>query len=169
MPETTQSKGIFVPSQAQCAQSISLRLLAHRGLMTPRLTATFGAMKADKVSISQRDQRLTRKSRLISVESGETILCAQLSIVFENLPEMLVSQLRGTFTLFGQLLLDHKIDVSVAEPQIFQTPDGRYGRRTKLTETSGGIPICDVTETMSHDHLLSVIAQRHASLGKRKI
>ncbi|MDO6590205.1 hypothetical protein DS901_12130 [Loktanella sp. D2R18] len=166
MSETTQSKGIFVPTQAQCAQSLSLRLLAHRGLMTPRLTAAFGAMTADKVSITERDQRLTRKSRLISVESGEIILRAELSIVFENLPEMLVSQLRGTFTLFGQLLLDHKIDVSVAEPQIFQTPDGRYGRRTKITGTSGGIPICDVAEIMSYDPLLSVIAQRHQDQGR---
>ncbi|MCG3267103.1 hypothetical protein [Yoonia sp. I 8.24] len=137
--------------------------------MTPRLTATFGAMKADNVAITQRDQRLTRTSHLASVASGETVLHAELSIVFENLPEMLVSQLRGTFTLFGQLLLDHKIDVSVAEPQIFETPDGCFGRRTKITETSGGIPICDVVEIMSHDRLLSVIAQRYGDLEQSKM
>ena len=163
MPTIANLSTVFLPTNSQRANSLSLRLLSHHGLMTPQLSAAFGAMEATQISTKQSGQRLMRKSQLVSVDTGEKILHAELSIVFTNLPISLVKKLHETSALFGQLLLDHSIAVNVAEPQLFQTSDKCYGRTTSMTETASGRPICDVTETMSDDALLSNVASRHAS------
>ena len=151
----------FTPNGPQLARSLSLRLLTHRGLMTPRLKAVFGAMRAEQATTKQGDEGLTRTSRLVSIATGHTILRAKLHIVDTHLPVSLVQQLCETSELFGQLLHDHDIDVAVAEPQLFQTPDGCFGRTTTLTEAASNLPICDVIETLSHDDQLAVIAKQH--------
>ena len=132
--------------------------------MTPQMNMAFGPVRAEQLSLERPFQRLLRKSRLVSVLGGETILDAELSIVSEVLPEMLLLSLSRTSALFGQLLLDHRIAVSVALPQLFQTREGRFGRKTTITQVNTGQTICDVTETMSSDARLTSIAVRHGSI-----
>ena len=158
MSHTANTNTVFTPMGAQLAGSLSLRLLSHRGLMTPQLIKVFGPLEAVQVSTTRGVERLERRSRLVSVATRAPILQAQLSIAFANLPDDLVTKLCDTSALFGQLLLDHSIDVDVALPQLFQTADGCFGRRTALTQAISGRPICDVVETMSHDDQLVKIA-----------
>lgn len=158
MSHTANTNTVFTPMGAQIAASLSLRLLSHRGLMTPQLIKVFGPLEAVQVSTTRGDERLVRRSRLVSIATHAPVLQAQLSIAFANLPDDLVTKLCDTSALFGQLLLDHRIEADVAPPQLFQTTDGCFGRRTSLTNAVSGLPICDVVETMSHDDQLVKIA-----------
>ncbi|MDB4112282.1 hypothetical protein N9571_07020 [Yoonia sp.] len=150
--------GTITPTAAEFALSLSLRLLKYQGLMTPRLTSTFGPIRAEQRSLEAVGSTYLRKSRLISVADGTCILDAELHLVSKNLPTALIASLSETSILFGQLLLDYGMAVDVALPKLFQTSDNRFGRRTSITDTKTARLVCDVKETMAHDSILNSLA-----------
>lgn len=158
----------IAPTSKQLAQSLALRLLQCPELMTPRMTVTFGPVKAERIALDSYDNKLLRTSRLVSVATGAAILEAKLCIIPTALPQALMASLRETNVLFGQLLLDHQVLVDVAVPALFQTNSGCYGRQTTMTEVATGNKICDVIETMSSDAILDAIEADHAARQARE-
>jgi hypothetical protein len=142
---------IINPSDLDKESSLTLRLLDHPGLMTPRLVSAFGEIRAEQLSYQEANDVYKRHSSLRSHRGDRVVLDAWLTVYINKLPAELVSRLKSTDELFGQLLIDFEIDVAVKEPEIFRTPDGRYGRRTEMSFTNSGAIFCHVEEIMQKD------------------
>lgn len=137
---------------------ISHALLAHDGLMTPRLTRLFGAVHARQTGLDDAGDRLVRWSTLYQTASGAPVLQARLVIFKTALPDGFLDRLLSGTLLFGSLVIDAGLAVRMTDHQIFQVdpPDkaGAWGRRHRMLCESNDAPLCDVEERLEPEAAL---------------
>lgn len=141
---------------------ISLELLEHDGLMTPVLISKFGPLFALQISGVQSDQSFLRQSAIFQRSSGEKILDGSLEISLAALPVGFLSRLTAGDVLFGQLLQDFSIAVSISDRSIYRIEqsgdqDVRLGRRLSMHRLDSGAFLCRVNELLVPNRVL----QRH--------
>jgi chorismate-pyruvate lyase len=138
---------------ANDADRYALSLLDHDGLMTPRLVAEFGPLRAIQTSARVEGDIFHRQSILRTLADDEALLEADLKISLSALPDGFLGRLQTTQTPFGQLLMDYAIAVRFSDRQIYQhlgknLADERWGRRLAMWHADTGGHLCDVQELL---------------------
>jgi len=139
---------------------VSHALLAHDGLMTPRLTQYFGAVHARQTDLEDDGDSLVRWSTLYQTATGAALLQAELVIFKPALPDGFLERLLSGTRPFGSLLLEAGLAVRIADRRIFRTgpPGGAYagawGRRHRMLCASDDTPLCDVEERLEPETTL---------------
>ncbi|SFR42843.1 hypothetical protein SAMN04488005_1829 [Yoonia tamlensis] len=133
------------------SQGLSVWLLDHDGLMTPRLVDAFGPLKAVQTSATDTESTYQRNSQLRRRSDDALILKATLEVGKSEVPATLIDRLREGDNLFGQLLHDFGISVRVTTRGLFQTPSGQFGRNVTMARTGHERRLCRVKETLSLD------------------
>ena len=75
------------------AYPISHALLAHDGLMTPKLTHFFGAVHAQQTDFADEGDHVIRHSKLYQTTSGAELLRAKLTIFKAAVPHGFLQRL----------------------------------------------------------------------------
>lgn len=133
------------------SQSLSVSLLDHDGLMTPKLVDAFGPLKAVKITATDTATTHQRHSKLRRRSDDTLILTASLEVNKSEVPSALVDALSTSDRLFGQLLNDFGVSVQVTKRALFRTPSGQFGRNVTMTRLGFDRPLCCVQETLSID------------------
>lgn len=139
---------------------VSHALLAHDGLMTPRLTQYFGAVHARQTDLEDDGDSLVRWSTLYQTATGAPLLQAELVIFKPALPDGFLNRLLSGTRPFGSLLVEAGLAVRITDRRIFRTgpPGGAYagawGRRHRMLRDSNDAPLCDVEERLEPETTL---------------
>lgn len=135
--------------------SLGFRLLNRQSLLTPILAKAFGPLRALQTSYHQTPTDYCRYSEILQTGSDRRILEAVLTINKMHLPHDAIDTLMTTDVLFGQLLMNHKIEVELVGIEVFRRPDGRFGRRNDIYNNDGTGRIAQVEEVLASDVKLS--------------
>lgn len=138
--------------------SLGFKLLNHDGLMTPVLVREFGPLRAVQLAYEQTSTNYRRTSEIFQSASNLLVLNATLNINKASLSMEAVDSLMTTEILFGQLLGEQGIEVSLVGGTIFKRLDGRFGRRTDMYIKGSATRLAQVEETLVSDLALSKMA-----------
>jgi len=135
-------------------------ILDHDGLMTPVLYQYFGDVIAKQIKFAETREIYTRDSEIRQSATGALILTAQLKVSKKHLPASLIDKLRGSTALFGQLLLDHQLEVEIHDRKINVSNQHSadlksWGRTHNIVEAATGKLLCEVREALAPEILLN--------------
>ena len=133
---------------------LSEQLLRQNGLMTPALVKTFGDVIAVENFRKTTERVYLRRSSIFTALGQHPILDAELAINHHLLPQGFLSRLKNGRELFGALLLEFGLDVSIEGLVIFRREDQRFGRRLHMRDTVSGVIISRVEEVLQPEQLL---------------
>ena len=143
---------------------ISHALLAHDGLMTPKLTQFFGAVHARQSDLEDAGDSLVRWSTIYQTASGAPLLQAKLVIFKPALPDGFLDCLLSGTRLFGSLVVEAGVAVRMTGHRIFradppadpsgETGAGAWGRRHRMLRAGNDAPLCDVEERLEPEATL---------------
>lgn len=108
--------------------SLSFELLNRDTLLTPQLKKYFGDLLAKQQNSEEKGKNYFRKSSIYQKSTQARILDAKLHINSNFLPEELIEKLRSTQSLFGDLLIDYKIEINITERKLFNVNDHKTGQ-----------------------------------------
>jgi hypothetical protein len=157
------------PQPMKDAERYALSLLEHDGLMTPRLIAEFGPLRAIQIAASQSGAVFHRQSILRTLLGDRKILEASLDISVPALPEGFLERLTRGETPFGQLLIEFSVGVRVIDRKVYrqvgrESSPGRCGRRLTMLRADSLAHLCDVDELLvCSEDLLSLRQDRPSS------
>jgi hypothetical protein len=131
-----------------------LGLLDHDGLMTPLLRAQFGSLTAVQSGAERSDGIFLRESSIYQVATGAKILDAVLKISLPALPGGFLDRLLAEDVLFGQLLIEFRVSVRIAERSCYLSwaasdQPRRWGRRLDMYRVDTGALLCAVDELLA--------------------
>lgn len=135
------------------ADLYALKLLEHDGLMTPRLVAEFGPLRAIQIAASQSGATFHRQSILRTVSGDRKILEASLDISINALPGGFLERLTSAVTPFGQLINEYCIGVRLIDRKVYSSAGQggskfRWGRRLTMLRADDNAHLCDVDELL---------------------
>lgn len=126
-----------------------MNILNHKKLMTPFLIKKYGAIYVETVVEQEDAFTFSRTSIIRQTSTDKKILDAKIEVQKSTLPSRLIEQLKNTQIAFGQLLLDHHVDVVIENLQLFSAIDDRPARKVDIIDSKTYALICHVEEILA--------------------